>query len=524
MMQFVFVQFLVIILLAKHIYCISKAKSVQTTDDALEYLNKFGYNPCATTTSKALCSLDFKSVVKNYQKRWGLKVTGTLDEQTKKMMNRPRCGLPDLTENKPINELKTRASKWSRNTLTWALRNGPTQLSLTKTTKIIEESFGEWLKYIPLDIQKVCSSCEADFVLEFNRDRHDDPYPFDGSGGTLAHAYLPEDGRVHFDSDETWTESFDSLQTNLFLVAVHELGHALGLDHTFNTKSIMYPAYQPMARDKILPSPDQDAIQDLYGKKTDNTVTAKSPTRVSQATISKYPTLRTTSSQTSIHGEMHTRCRLFLDAGHLSPDKTFHTFKVGMVWRYLIDSESWETIPSTYRSKYKKLPNKVSGSVYKSVARLIYIFSSSHVYRYTVDRNNQIEFKNEQELPDYLHDAVGAIYYLSQVYIVKTHTIHLFDLDNTYEQSEPRLMTEEFPRFYGTVKSAFTYLNMHHFFTADRLVFIWSESLVTWKTYAKPMETSWFACSTPDTPVTRPDRHRHQHHRQHHHKHHHWIN
>ncbi len=82
--------------------------------------------------------------------------------------------------------------------------------------------------------------------------------PFDGAGGTIAHAGFPPavnslcvpnmpetySGDVHFDDAETWERDTGSASAfSLQLVASHELGHALGLTHDTGSGDIMRPSF-----------------------------------------------------------------------------------------------------------------------------------------------------------------------------------------------------------------------------------------------------------------------------------------
>lgn len=72
---------------------------------------------------------------------------------------------------------------------------------------------------------------------------------------------------MHFDNERTWT-AFNSSGINLYQVAAHEIGHALGLDHSRFPDSVMHMNI----RDKFdsnfqLHEDDIQGIQKLYGVK-----------------------------------------------------------------------------------------------------------------------------------------------------------------------------------------------------------------------------------------------------------------
>lgn len=79
-------------------------------------------------------------------------------------------------------------------------------------------------------------------------------HAFDGPGGTLAHGFFPPvnstsaAGDIHLDSSENWVLSQVGPGFDIFTVVAHELGHALGLQHSSVPNSLMNAFYSEAFR------------------------------------------------------------------------------------------------------------------------------------------------------------------------------------------------------------------------------------------------------------------------------------
>ena len=112
------------------------------------------------------------------------------------------------------------------------------------------------------------ASGDTDFVSGWFTGDHGDGAPFDGVGNVLAHAFYPPPcggsfaGHMHFDEAEDWSLTGSGGTFDLETVALHEIGHLLGLAHSADPNSIMYPTYAGVRRS--LDQDDLDGIRRLY--------------------------------------------------------------------------------------------------------------------------------------------------------------------------------------------------------------------------------------------------------------------
>jgi len=180
------------------------------------------------------------------------------------------CGYKlNSSDSENIAELRR---KWDKRVLTYCITNLTPKMTEESINQQIDLAFKVWKKHSDLKFKKNKPDEDSDIRISFCSKEHGDGFPFDGAGGTLAHGFYPGSGiggDLHFDAEESWTDKETPPNHNLFVVAVHEIGHCLGLTHSSDSNSIMYPTYNHMfskKTHKILSNEDIERIQNAYGK------------------------------------------------------------------------------------------------------------------------------------------------------------------------------------------------------------------------------------------------------------------
>jgi peptidoglycan hydrolase-like protein with peptidoglycan-binding domain len=235
-----------------------------------EFLQRFGYlSPGAHPTG----TLDDQTVegLAKFQAFHGLEPEGTFDEATRDQMTTPRCALPDLQSGVAF---ATQCS-WSKTTLTFAFDTGTNDIAGNGEFDAVRAAFATWAAAAPLTFSEVATSASPDVQIGWRPANDPD---LSMVGGTLAHADFPPGCSVvtnslpkpvHFDDTEhTWSNGAVAGAFDVETVALHELGHILGLAHSSVPGAVMSPTVAPNFTLRVLTSDDLTAIQSLYGAPT----------------------------------------------------------------------------------------------------------------------------------------------------------------------------------------------------------------------------------------------------------------
>ena len=155
-------------------------------------------------------------------------------------------------------------------TLNYVFQHVTAQLPASVPQSEILRAMAEWAKVIQITWQPGTDSLGNRTVNIFwATGDHGDGFPFDGLGGVIAHTFYPAPpnpeplaGDLHLDDAESWHVG---AQVDVFSVALHELGHALGLGHSDNPNDVMYPYLKLVT---TLADGDKTAILSMYAAQT----------------------------------------------------------------------------------------------------------------------------------------------------------------------------------------------------------------------------------------------------------------
>jgi hypothetical protein len=214
-----------------------------------------------------------QKALRSFQRTMGLRPTGEVDVETKVAIERPRCGTPDLPKDDdgPVAGFSLRGCSYQARfrTLTFAFLNGTPDISGNQERQAIRNAFATWQAQIPIDFVEVATTNNPNFTIGWFSGDHGDGNAFDGSGNTLAHAFYPPPcggqhfGKMHFDEAESWTLNGADFDTET--VALHEIGHLIGLNHSTVPGSVMFASYGGQRR--ALTQDDIDGARAMYGRR-----------------------------------------------------------------------------------------------------------------------------------------------------------------------------------------------------------------------------------------------------------------
>jgi hypothetical protein len=217
-----------------------------------QYLRTFGYFPnddlqrsfpawrplVATPPERTdVFDAQMEAATRALQHNAALPETGVVDQATRAVLAQPRCGVPDgIQAMDESDKFALLNNGLKPSSMTWNLLNNSTALPIFTVRQDISLMLGEWALTSGYSFTQTTSST-ADILLQFGA------LPAGVNAATTPRS--GGDSTVTFSVARTWSNSAAPPAGTMDLqsIAVHELGHAIGLNHSSFASPVMNPIF-----------------------------------------------------------------------------------------------------------------------------------------------------------------------------------------------------------------------------------------------------------------------------------------